>query len=50
MNHFVQETVANIILGFLKTLKGLDAVPENMKVKIEKIAKLVEGDAHTIPD
>jgi hypothetical protein len=24
LNHFVQETVANIMLGFSKALKGLD--------------------------
>jgi hypothetical protein len=36
-------------LGFSKTLKGLDTVPENMEVKIRKLAKPVEVDAHTYP-
>ena len=49
LNHFVQETVANIMLGFSKTLKGLDTVPEKMEVKIKKLANPVEVDAHTYP-
>jgi hypothetical protein len=49
LNHFVQETVANVLLGFSKTLKGLDTVPENMEVKIRKLSKPVEVDAHTYP-
>lgn len=49
LNHFVQETVANVILGFSKTLKGLKTVPEKMEVKIKKLAKPVEVDAHTYP-
>jgi hypothetical protein len=49
LNHFVQETVANVMLGFSKTLKGLDTVPENMEVKIRKLAQPVEVDAHTYP-
>jgi hypothetical protein len=49
LNHFVQETVANIMLGFSKTLKGLDTAPEKMEVKIKKLANPVEVDAHTYP-
>jgi hypothetical protein len=49
LNHFVQETVANVMLGFSKTLKGLDAVPEKIEVKIKKLAKPVEVDAHKYP-
>jgi hypothetical protein len=49
LNHFVQETVANVLLGFSKTLKGLETVPENMEVKIKKLSKPVEVDAHTYP-
>lgn len=49
LNHFVQETVANVLLGFSKTLKGLDTVPENMEVKVRKLSKPVEVDAHTYP-
>jgi hypothetical protein len=49
LNHFVQETIANIMLGFSKTLKGLDAIPEKIEVKIKKLPKPVEVDAHTYP-
>ena len=49
LNHFVQETVANVLLGFSKTLKGLDTAPEKIEVKIKKIAKPVEVDAHKYP-
>ena len=49
LNHFVQETVANVMLGFSKTLKGLDTAPEKIEVKIKKIANPVEVDAHTYP-
>jgi hypothetical protein len=49
LNHFVQETMANVMLGFSKTLKGLDTTPEKMEVKIKKLAKPVEVDAHTYP-
>ena len=49
LNHFVQETVANVLLGFSKTLKGLDTAPEKIEVKIKKLAKPVEVDAHTYP-
>jgi hypothetical protein len=38
-----------VMLGFSKTLKGLDAVPEKIEVKIKKLAKPVEVDAHKYP-
>ena len=49
LNHFVQETIANVMLGFSRTLKGLDAVPENIELKIKKLAKSIDVDAHTCP-
>ena len=49
LNHFVQETIANVMLGFSKTLKGLDSTPEKIELKIKKLAKPVEVDAHTYP-
>lgn len=49
LNHFVQETIANVMLGFSKTLKGLDSTPEKMEVKIKKLSKPVNVDAHTYP-
>jgi hypothetical protein len=35
--------------GFSKTLKGLDSAPDKIEVKIKKLAKPVEVDAHTYP-
>jgi hypothetical protein len=49
LNHFVQETIANIMLGFSKTLKGLDTTPEKIEIKIKKLPKPAEVDAHTYP-
>jgi hypothetical protein len=49
LNHFVQETIANVMAGFSKTLKGLDSAPEKIEVKIKKLAKPVKVDAHTYP-
>jgi hypothetical protein len=49
LNHFVQETIANVMVGFSKTLKGLEASPEKIEVKIKKLAEQVEVDAHAYP-
>ncbi len=49
LNHFVQETIANIMFGFSKTLKGLDSAPEKIEVKIRKLPKPTDVDAHTYP-
>lgn len=49
LNHFVQETIGNIMVGFSKTLKGIDSSPEKIEVKIKKLAKPKEVDAHTYP-
>ena len=49
LNHFVQETIANVMLGFSKTLKGLDSTPEKIEVKIKKLAEPRDVDAHTYP-
>jgi hypothetical protein len=49
LNHFIQETVANVMLGFSKTLKGTDTAPETIEVKIKKLQKPKEVDAHTYP-
>ena len=49
LNHFVQEIIANVMVGFSKTLKGLDSVPEKIEVKIKKLPKSVDVDAHTYP-
>ena len=49
LNHMMQETLANVMVGFSKTLKGLEEPPEKIEVKIKKLAKPAEVDAHTYP-
>jgi len=49
LNHFVQETVANVMVGFSKTLKGSETSPQSIEVKIKKLRKQIEVDAHTYP-
>ena len=49
LNHFIQETLANMIVGFLKTLKEVDEPEEVVEIKIKKINKNVVVDAHTYP-
>jgi len=49
LNHMMQETIANIMTGFCKTLKGVDEVPDSIEVKIKKLPKTMEVDAHTYP-
>jgi hypothetical protein len=49
LNHMMQETIANVMAGFSKTLKGMEASPEKIEVKIRKLPKTVDVDAHTYP-
>ena len=49
LNHMMQETLANVLVGFSKTLKGLDSVPNAVEVKIKKLPKPMDVDAHTYP-
>jgi hypothetical protein len=49
LNHFVQETLANMMVGFLKTLKELEEPPKNIKIEIKQLSKPVDVDAHTYP-
>ena len=49
LNNFVQETIGNIMMGFSKALKGLDASPELIEVKIKRLAKPADVDAHVYP-
>lgn len=50
LNHFMQETLANIMIGFLKTLKQAEGeAPASMEIRIKKLPKQVEVDAHTYP-
>jgi len=49
LNHFVQETLANMMVGFLKTLKELEGSPRSIEIKIKKLTKPIDVDAHTYP-
>jgi hypothetical protein len=50
LNNFVQETIGNIMDGFSKTLKGLDAAsPDLIEVKIKRLSKPADVDAHHYP-
>lgn len=49
LNHFVQETVANVIIGFTKALKELEEQPQTIEIKIKKLTKSIDVDAHTYP-
>lgn len=49
LNNMMQETLANVVLGFSKTLKGTDAMPESVEVKVKKLTKPASVDAHTYP-
>jgi hypothetical protein len=50
LNHFMQETLANMMVGFLKTLKEVrEEAPTSIEIRIKKLPKQVEVDAHTYP-
>jgi hypothetical protein len=49
LNHFVQETLANMMVGFLKTLKESEESPKNIKIEIKQLTKPMVVDAHTYP-
>ena len=50
LNYFVQETLANVMIGFLKTLKEVgEEAPTSIEIRIKKLLKQVEVDAHTYP-
>jgi hypothetical protein len=49
LNHFVQETLANLMIGFLKTLKGVKESPMSIKLEIKKLPKQIDVDGHNCP-
>ena len=49
LNYFVQETLANTLMGFLKSLKDVREAPMSIELKIKKLSKTSEVDAHTYP-
>jgi hypothetical protein len=49
LNHFVQEALANMMIGFMKTLKESPENPRQIEVRIKKLAEPMDVDAHTYP-
>jgi hypothetical protein len=49
LNNFVQETIGNIMAGFSKSLKGIDAESELIEVRITWLPKPTDVDAHIYP-
>ena len=49
LNHFVQETLANTIVGVIKTLKETEVTHENIEIKIKRLKEPKSVDAHTLP-
>ena len=49
LNHFIQETVANMIVGLLKTLKEVDETEQVIEIEIKKMKDAQSVDAHTYP-
>ena len=49
LNHMMQETIANVMIGWSKTLKGTDDEPKLIEIKIKKLDQPKEVDAHTYP-
>ena len=51
LNNFVQETIGNIMAGFSKSLKGMstDEPPESIEVRIKRLHKPINVDAHVYP-
>ena len=49
LNHFIQETVANLVVGLLKSLKEVDETENLIEIRIEKMDKIKSVDAHTYP-
>jgi hypothetical protein len=49
LNNFIQETLANTIVGFSQTLKHLDEPVNSIEITIRRLEKNVEVDAHKYP-
>ena len=49
LNNMMQETIGNIIMGFTKTLKGLEFQPDLIEIKIKHLKAPADVDAHVYP-
>jgi hypothetical protein len=46
LNNFVQEALANMLVGLMKTLKDADQTPRNIEMKIKKLPKPRDVNPH----
>ncbi len=49
LNNFMQETLANMMIGIMKGLKELEQPPKSVEMKIKRLAKPMDVDAHKYP-
>ncbi len=49
LNHMMQETLGNILMGFSKTLKGSEEMAEKIEVRVKRLHQAMDVDAHTYP-
>ena len=49
LNHFIQETIANVVVGFLKTLKETNKPQKIIEIKIKKLDETSLVDSHIYP-
>lgn len=49
LNHMMQETLGNIMVGFAKTLKGADEDVGKIEATVKRLRQTVDVDAHTYP-
>ncbi len=49
LNNFMQETVANMMIGLMKGFKQMEQPPKTVEMKIKQIAKPKNVDAHSYP-
>jgi hypothetical protein len=49
LNHFMQEALANMIVGLLQTLKDVNEPEKTVKISIKRLTETHVVDAHTYP-
>jgi len=50
LNYFIQETLANMMVGFTKTLKEIgDVPPASIRLDIRRLPEEIDVDAHAYP-
>lgn len=49
LNNYIQETLANMLMGFTKTLKEVGEPPSTLEIRIRKLGRPVTTDPHEYP-